>query len=84
MVIMSERLRDIEMLITFNEKVRRESIEDLVWVFIYNLTLVSIAMGNLYHEGIILRPEMAVIIMIISDISVVLNSLILLKYKFLY
>jgi cation transport ATPase len=74
---MSERLRDVEILITFNEKVRRESIEDLVWIFIYNLTLVSIAMGNLYHEGIILRPEMAVIIMITSEKNYIVKKHIL-------
>ncbi|MCC6046446.1 MAG: heavy metal translocating P-type ATPase, partial [Ignisphaera sp.] len=44
-VIMSERLRDIEMLITFSEKVRRKALENLAWAFIYNLTLIPIAMG---------------------------------------
>jgi Cu2+-exporting ATPase/Cu+-exporting ATPase len=83
-VIMSERLRDIEMLITFSEKVRRKALENLAWAFIYNLTLIPIAMGILHHTGIVLRPEMAATAMIASDISVVLNSLTLLKHKLLY
>jgi Cu2+-exporting ATPase/Cu+-exporting ATPase len=83
-VIMSEKLRDIETLITFSERVKRKSIENLAWAFIYNLTLVPIAMGVLHHTGIVLRPEMAAIAMIASDISVVLNSLSLLKHKLVH
>uniref|UniRef100_A0A7J3Z7K7 Cation-translocating P-type ATPase n=1 Tax=Ignisphaera aggregans TaxID=334771 RepID=A0A7J3Z7K7_9CREN len=83
-VIMNEKLRDIETLITFSERVKRKSIENLAWAFIYNLTLVPIAMGVLHHTGIVLRPEMAAIAMIASDISVVLNSLSLLKHKLVH
>jgi Cu2+-exporting ATPase/Cu+-exporting ATPase len=81
-VIMSEKLKDVENLIIFSERVRRKSLENLLWAFIYNLTLVPIAMGTLYNIGIILRPEMAATAMILSDISVILNSLTLLKIKF--
>jgi cation transport ATPase len=41
-------------------------------------------MGILHNMGIVLRPEMAATAMIASDISVVLNSLTLLKHKLLY
>ena len=81
-VIMSEKLKDVKNLIIFSERVRRKSLENLLWAFIYNLTLVPIAMGTLYNIGIILRPEMAATAMILSDISVILNSLTLLKIKF--
>jgi len=80
-VIMSEKLKDIKKLIIFSEKVRRKSLENLLWAFIYNLTLVPVAMGTLYNFGVTLRPEMAAIAMILSDISVILNSLTLLKSK---
>jgi len=71
--------REKEILIMFSEKVRRKSIENVAWAFIYNLTLVPIAMGALYSIGITLRPELAALAMIASNISVVLNSLTLMK-----
>jgi len=48
---------------------------------IYNLTLVPVAMGTLYNFGVTIRPEIVAIAMILSDISVILNSLTLLKSK---
>jgi len=80
-VIMSEKLKDIKNFIIFSEKVRRKSLENILWAFIYNLTLVPVAMGALYSIGITLRPEMAATAMILSNISVILNSLTLLKSK---
>lgn len=54
----------------------------MVWSFLYNATLIPIAMGILYkHLGIVLRPEFGAIAMILSDISVILNSIMLLNAK---
>ena len=65
----------------FSDKVRRKSIENLIWAFIYNLILVPIAMGALHSIGITLRPEIADVAMILSDVSVILNSLTLTRSK---
>jgi Cu2+-exporting ATPase/Cu+-exporting ATPase len=78
-VIINDKIKSLKILAMFSEKVRRKSIENLAWAFIYNLTLVPIAMGALYSIGITLRPELAALAMITSDISVVLNSLTLMK-----
>ena len=78
-VIINDKIKGLKILIMFSEKVRRKSIENLAWAFIYNLTLVPIAMGALYSIGIALRPELAALAMIASNISVVLNSLTLMK-----
>jgi len=78
-VIINDKIKSLKILAMFSEKVRRKSIENLAWAFIYNLTLVPIAMGALYSIGITLRPELAALAMIASDISVVLNSLTLMK-----
>ncbi len=80
-IIANNRLKTVKQLYYLSRKVRRKSLENLAWAFIYNLILVPIAMGFLYHIGIVLRPEMAAIAMIASDISVILNSLTLLKNK---
>lgn len=78
-VIINDKIKSLKILAMFSEKVRKKSIENLAWAFIYNLTLVPIAMGALYSIGITLRPELAALAMIASDISVVLNSLTLMK-----
>jgi len=80
-IIANNKLETVKQLYYFSRKVKRKSLENLAWAFIYNLILVPIAMGFLYNIGIVLRPEMAAIAMIASDISVVLNSLTLLKIK---
>jgi Cu2+-exporting ATPase/Cu+-exporting ATPase len=78
-VIINDKIKSLKILVMFSEKVRKKSIENLAWAFIYNLTLVPIAMGALYSISITLRPELAALAMIASDISVVLNSLTLMK-----
>lgn len=78
-VIINDKIKSLKILAMFSEKVRKKSIENLAWAFIYNLTLVPIAMGALYSISITLRPELAALAMIASDISVVLNSLTLMK-----
>ena len=61
---------------------RRKALENLAWAFLYNATLVPIAAGVLYGAlGLMLRPELAAVTMLLSDISVVLNSLSLAKWR---
>ncbi|MDW8010114.1 MAG: heavy metal translocating P-type ATPase, partial [Sulfolobales archaeon] len=81
-VIVSGNLLSIVNLIKLARKSRRKSLENLAWAFIYNALLVPVAMGALYEStGIFLRPEAAAAAMILSDISVVLNSLTLLRWN---
>jgi len=61
---------------------RRKALENLAWAFIYNTTLIPIAAGALYGVlGVVLRPELAAMAMVLSDISVVLNSLSLARWR---
>jgi len=80
-VFVNENLKNIEILMKIGKEVKKKSVENLAWVFIYNLTLVPIATGILRSVGVTLRPEIAALAMIASDISVVLNSLTLLRYR---
>ncbi|WP_267195203.1 heavy metal translocating P-type ATPase [Hyperthermus butylicus] len=51
---------------------------NLLWAFLYNVTLIPIAAGVLYTSyGIMLRPEFAAAAMALSSISVTLNTLLL-------
>ncbi|MEM2186484.1 MAG: heavy metal translocating P-type ATPase [Thermofilaceae archaeon] len=81
-VLVSKGLDALVHLLDLGRRVERKALENLAWAFIYNIALVPIAMGLLYHQyGLMLRPEMAAAAMMLSDISVVLNALSLLKWK---
>ncbi len=75
-IITNNKLTGIITLHRTSRLVYRKIKENLLWAFIYNATLVPIAMGILYKPlGIALRPEFAAVAMMASDISVILNSL---------
>ncbi|MEL9941070.1 MAG: heavy metal translocating P-type ATPase, partial [Ignisphaera sp.] len=78
-IITSNRLTDIVFLIEFSKKVRRKFLENIFWALIYNTILLPIAAGALYSYGIFIKPELGAVAMVLSDASVVLNSLRLLK-----
>ncbi|MDW8433282.1 MAG: HAD-IC family P-type ATPase [Aquificaceae bacterium] len=48
--------------------------QNLFWAFLYNLLGIPVAGGLLYGQGIYLKPEMAGLMMALSSLSVVLNS----------
>lgn len=80
MIITNNRLSGIITLHRTSKLVYRKIKENLLWAFIYNATLVPIAMGILYKPmGIALRPEFAAVAMMASDISVILNSLLIMR-----
>lgn len=57
-------------------------LENIAWAFATNITLIPIAAGLLYaSHGIMIRPEMAALAMVLSDISVVANSVTLLAKR---
>ncbi|MEM4692615.1 MAG: heavy metal translocating P-type ATPase [Sulfolobales archaeon] len=81
-VVMSNDLFSIVELFKLAKMSKRKSMENLFWAFAYNLLLVPMAMGFFYKSfGLMLRPEAAAIAMIMSDISVILNSLTLLRWR---
>ncbi len=81
-VIMSGNLLALAHLRELGKAAKRKAVENLAWAFVYNASLVPIAAGALYRSmGLALRPELAALAMILSDISVVLNAATLLKWK---
>jgi Cu2+-exporting ATPase/Cu+-exporting ATPase len=74
-VLLSNDLEGLKALYCISERVVRVAKGNLFWAFIYNAVLIPVAAGALYpFTGLVLRPEMAALAMVLSDISVVLNS----------
>jgi cation transport ATPase len=74
-VLLSNDLEGLKAIHCVSERVVRVAKENLFWAFIYNAVLIPVAAGALYpFTGLVLRPEMAALAMVLSDISVVLNS----------
>ena len=81
-IITNNKLNILVNLCRLSKVVKKKVIQNLMWSFIYNVTLVPIAMGVLYKSlSIALRPEFAALAMMASDISVILNSLTILRWK---
>ncbi len=83
LVLTKSRLTDLVFFLKLSRAVKRKSIENIAWAFIYNAVLIPVAAGLLYaSHGIIIKPEAAALAMVFSDISVVLNAMTLLSKKF--
>lgn len=68
-------LKGIKYFFEVAEIVRKRIRQNLFWAFIYNVIGIPLAGGLLYSKGIVLKPEIAGIIMAFSSLSVVLNSI---------
>ncbi|WP_457599787.1 heavy metal translocating P-type ATPase [Hydrogenivirga sp.] len=57
--------------------VDRKIKQNLAWAFIYNLVGIPVAAGMFYKFGIYLKPEVAGLLMSLSSVSVVANTMLL-------
>ena len=73
-------IRSLPFALSLGKAVRRKIYQNLGWAFIYNALGIPIAGGLLYSKGIYLKPELAGLMMALSSVSVVLNTL-LLRYN---
>ncbi|MFZ1039195.1 MAG: hypothetical protein WAN53_04860, partial [Candidatus Bathyarchaeia archaeon] len=56
--------------------------QNLFWAFFYNIIMIPLAAGVLYSTlGVLIPPEAAATSMILSDITVVGNSMLLRRFK---
>jgi Cu2+-exporting ATPase len=82
--IISGDLRKIDTAIRLSDQTVRTIHQNLFWAFIYNLIGIPLAAGILYPlNGFLLNPMIAGAAMAFSSVSVVLNSLRLLKKPFI-
>ena len=81
-VILNNNLRTLLSLLDFSKLVKRKVLQNIAWAFIYNIALIPIAAGAFYTSlQLFITPEMAATAMILSDISVILNALSILKSR---
>ena len=73
--------RDISKLINLSYKTTGKMKENLLWATGYNTIAIPAAAGALVPFNIVLRPEMAALIMAVSSIIVVANALLLKRTK---
>ncbi|BAU23811.1 cation transporter [Caldimicrobium thiodismutans] len=74
-VVLISGLKGIQAFFEIAFLLRRRIFQNLFWAFIYNLIGIPIAGGLLYSYGIVLKPEIAGLMMAFSSVSVVLNSI---------
>ncbi len=63
------------------KKVNTKIKQNLGWAFVYNLLGIPLASGVFYSYGLYLKPEIAGLMMALSSISVVINTLLLNRVK---
>jgi len=81
-ILIKNDIRDVVKAIELSRKTFSKIKQNLFLAFIYNILALPIAAGLFYHWlGFLLKPEIAALAMILSDISVIGNSLLLRKWK---
>jgi len=82
MVLVKDDPRDVAVSIKLSKKTLQKIKQNLFWAFFYNMLTIPLAAGILYPSlGILVRPEIAAATMILSDITVVGNSMLLKRWK---
>ena len=74
-ILTQNNLESILDLITISKKTIRIIKQNLFWAFFYNVLMIPIAMGILRPIGITINPMLASLAMVISSITVILNTL---------
>lgn len=76
-VLMNNDPGDIARLITLSKKVYAKMIQNLVWALGYNIIAIPAAAGVFAVWGFFLRPEIGALVMSLSTVIVVVNSMML-------
>jgi Cu+-exporting ATPase len=81
-VLVKDDPRDVAISIDLSKKTMNKIRQNLFWAFFYNVTMIPLAAGLLYLPlHILIPPEAAAASMILSDITVVGNSMLLRRWK---
>ncbi|MEF3279696.1 MAG: cation-translocating P-type ATPase [Elusimicrobiota bacterium] len=81
-ILIKEDLSQIFKMMDLANAIRKIISQNLIWAFAYNILLIPVAMGALkFLCGFTLPPYLSVIAMILSSISVIINSMRLYKIK---
>lgn len=80
-ILTKDDLSGIINLLKISKKTIRKIKQNLFWSFFYNTLMIPIAMGILKPFGIAINPMLASMAMVLSSITVILNTLELKKIK---
>jgi Cu+-exporting ATPase len=81
-VLIKDDPRDVAVSIQLSRKTLGKIKQNLFWAFFYNVVMIPLAAGVLYPSLMILiPPQAAAASMILSDITVVGNSMLLNRWK---
>jgi P-type E1-E2 ATPase len=81
-VLVKDDLRDVVKSIKLSGYISQKIKQNLFWAFIYNVVTIPVAAGALYPlTGWLLNPSIAAAAMAFSSVSVVLNTLLMKRYK---
>lgn len=74
-ILTNNDLKSIVKLIEVSKKTIRNIKQNLFWAFFYNVLMIPVAIGILKPFGISINPMLASIAMVLSSLTVVLNTL---------
>ncbi len=74
-IIINDNIDSIINMFLISNKTFRIIKENLFWAFFYNIIMIPIALGALEFAGVYMNPMIASLAMMISSITVILNSL---------
>jgi Cu+-exporting ATPase len=81
-ILIKDDPRDVATSIELSRKTLGKIKQNLFWAFFYNVVMIPLAAGILQPSlGILIPPEAAATSMILSDITVVGNSMLLRRFK---
>ncbi len=79
-ILMKDDLNSIFFILDFSKKIKNNIKFNLFWAFIYNIIMIPIAAGCFAMFNVYFDPMYCSLLMIISSISVCLNSLLLFRF----
>ena len=80
-ILMNDNIQKIIDLINISHKTIRNIKQNLFWAFFYNSLMIPIAMGLFKPLGIYINPMIASLAMVLSSVTVILNTLRLKKIR---
>lgn len=82
-VLIKDDLRDVVKAIKLSKYISKKIKQNLFWAFFYNLITIPVAAGILFPiTGWLLSPSIGAAAMAFSSLSVILNTLLMKRYKF--
>ena len=81
-VVLLGGIKALPRAIRIGKSVSRKVKQNLFWAFIYNVIGIPVAAGLFSKYGIYLKPEVAGLMMALSSLSVVFNTLLMARERF--